>query len=248
MRRTLLLTAAALLAVGGAARASDPIGVYALVTKVVTEPSQGDAERVQVFGVFRLADRKSGDDYQPAAYGYLYYSLAPGKAGDSRREWTDLKRVEGTGDVIAFASRYQALGTVRKAADKPDKPDPYPIASGLHRIRAADGIGQELRSLAPPTEPADGGEAAPGAVTLRAHAIADKERKDVKYVFEISNARGDKETSQPVEAGARADTASWKPKMQVKPSEEYTWRVWAVAGDWKGPALTATFKAKKSAE
>jgi hypothetical protein len=247
MRRTLVLAAAALLTLTGAARASDPVGIYGLVDKVVLEPNENKPERVQVFGVFRLAKEKSGDEYEPAAYGYLYYDLAPGKADDSRREWADLKRVAGTGDAIAFAGRYQKLGKVRKAADKPDKPDPYPIANGLRRLRAGDGVGQELRSLALPTEPADGGQAEPGKVVLRARAIADKERKDVKYVFEITNAKGDKETSDPVEAGTRTNVASWTPKMQVKQGEQYTVRVWAVAGDWKGPALTTTFKGGKSA-
>ena len=85
-----------------------------------------------------------------------------------------------------------------------------------------------------------------GKVVIRAHGIADKDRKDVRYVFEITNAAGDKETSEPVEAGERANVASWTPKMAVKAGEEYTWRVWAVAGDWKGPAITATFKGKSA--
>lgn len=247
MRRTLLLAAAALLALGGAARASDPVGIYGLVDKVVLEPSEDKPERAQVWGVFRLAKEKSGDDYLEPVYGYLYYTAVSGKEESCRREWADLKRVAGTGDAVAFAGRYQALGKVRKAAEKPEKPDAYPIAGGLHRLKAESGIGKELRSLALPTEPADGGEAEPGKVVLRAHGIADKERKDVKYVFEITNARGDKETSEPVEAGARTNVASWTPKMQVKQGEQYTVRVWAVAGDWKGPALTSTFKGGKSA-
>src|SRR5687767_12006484 len=36
--------------------ASDPVGVYALVDKVVIEPSEGTPERIQVHGSFCLAE------------------------------------------------------------------------------------------------------------------------------------------------------------------------------------------------
>jgi hypothetical protein len=247
MKRTLLATAA-LLALAAAARASDPVGIYGLIEKVVLEPESGKAERAQVWGVFRQAKpRAGGDEYEKPVYGYLYYTLTSGQEGDCRREWADLKEVADTGQVIAFAGRYQELGRVRKAAEKVEKPDAYPVAGGMHKLNENSGMAKELRSIARPSSPADGGEVEPGPVALRAHGIADKERKDVKYVFEITNAAGDKETSEPVAAGERANVASWKPKMQVKAGEKYSVRVWAVAGDWKGPALTTTFKGKKSA-
>src|SRR5690348_11922278 len=109
MRRTLLLTAAALLALAGAARASDPVGIYGLVEKVVLEPDDTKPERAQVWGAFRLA-KGGGDTYTEPAYGYLYYSAADGKQDQCRREWADLKRVAGTGQVVAFGARYEAKG------------------------------------------------------------------------------------------------------------------------------------------
>jgi hypothetical protein len=246
VRRTLLLTAAALLALGGAARASDPVGIYGLVEKVVLEPENGKAERAQVWGIFMLAQAKSNIEYREPAYGYLYYKLAPGKEADARREWADLKEIAGTGQAVAFAGRYQQLGSVRKAAEKAEKPDAYPVAGGLHKLNNNFDTTSGLRSMPMPVEPADGGNAPDTAVVLKAHGIADKDREKVHYVFEITNAAGDKETSEPVEAGAKAKVASWKPKMKVKGGEEYTWRVWAVSGDWKGPAITAKFKGKSA--
>ena len=244
MRRSLLLVVA-FLTLAATARASDPVGIYALVEKVVLEP-EDKPERVQVWGVFQLARKNSNIEYQQPAYGYLYYTLEAGKEKEARIEWADLKKIAGTGQEVAFAGRYEPLGTVRKAATKPEKPDAYPIADGIHKLSADSDRAMGLRSLALPSEPKDGGDVPDGKVVLRAHGIADKGREKVRYVFEISNAAGDKETSQPVEAGERANIASWTPKMAVKGGEEYTWRVWAVAGDWKGPVLTATFKGKSA--
>ncbi len=244
MRRTLVAAVVGLLALAGAARASDPVGVYALVQKVVLEPNADKPERAQVWGVFRVAVKNAGDEYTAPAYGYFHFGLAPGKADDSRREWADMKKVAGTGEVIAFASRYGAKGTLHRAAEKPDKADPHPIAGGLNKLDADGEIAKGLRSVPIPDEPADGGTVAGGKITLRAHGSADKDRKNVKYVFEITSPSGDKETSDPVAAGDRANVASWSPKMEAKGGGEYTWRAWAVAGDWKGPAITATFRGK----
>lgn len=245
MRRTVLAAVVGLLALAGAARASDPVGIYALIEKVVPEPKDGKPERVQVWGVFCFAVKNSNIEYSAPVYGYLYYSLAPGKADDSRREWADVKKVAGTGQVIAFTSRYGEKGTLHKAAGKPDKPEAYPIVDGVHKINSEE-IMPELRRVPLPSQPTDGGDVAPGEVVIRAHGIADKNRKGVKYVFEISGPSGDKETSDPQKAGDRANIAQWTPKMKVKSGEEYTWRVWAVSGDWKGPAITSTFRGKSA--
>jgi hypothetical protein len=237
-----------LAALAGTARASDPVGIYAVVQKVVLEPKDGKPERAQVWGVFRFAVKNSGDQYSAPVYGYLYYGLAPGKADDTRREWNDMKKVAGTGQVIAFASRYGEKGTPRKASVKPDKPDTHPIANGLEKIDATAIIAKDLRSVPMPDEPTDGRDVPDGKVTLRAHGVVEESphEKAARYVFEITSASGDKETSDPVEAGERANVASWTPKMKVKGGEEYTWRVWAVKGDSKGPAITSTFKGKSA--
>jgi hypothetical protein len=239
-----LLAALALLALGGAAHASDPVGIYALIEKVVLEPEGGKPERAQVWGIFRLAKANRGDEYREPVYGYLYYKLEPGKEGDTRREWADLKEVAGKGQAVAFAGRYQELGKVRKASEKAEKPDPYPIGQEMHKLQGGQGMAKELRALPMPTEPADGGYVAHGAVTLKAHGIADTDRKNVRYVFEITNPAGDKETSEPMEAASRTNVVSWQPRMAVGGLKEYSWRVRAVDGDWKGPAIAATFLPK----
>src|SRR5688572_30629332 len=70
--------------------ASDPIGVYAIVDKVVFEPGADNAERVQVWGVFSFAVKGTSDAYEEPKAGYLYYQIKAGDESKSRKEWSDL--------------------------------------------------------------------------------------------------------------------------------------------------------------
>jgi hypothetical protein len=96
-----------------APRASGPVGIYGIVERVVFEPSEQAAERIQVWGVFALVD--GGTDAPlgttPPTRGYLYFKLptefgghATGDVKTVRREWNDLKAVAGTGQAIAFGA------------------------------------------------------------------------------------------------------------------------------------------------
>ena len=130
--------AAAILATVGAAvvHASDMIGVYARVDKVVMEPAEEAAQRIQVWGVFALADPQDPNAYRAPVRGYLYYTL-PSNAGLARREWADLKSVAGTGQIVAFGTRWsqsRAQPRVRKGDEPPAKPDEYTMDIGLRKI------------------------------------------------------------------------------------------------------------------
>ena len=118
----------------GAARASDPMGIYALVDKVVLEPNEDKPERIQIWGTFCFAEGR-GETYAQPKRGYLYYKLNPDKPDVSRKEWSDLKSVAGTSQVIAFASRHKEKGDIRQAADKAKGADVYPLGLGLQKIR-----------------------------------------------------------------------------------------------------------------
>jgi len=131
----LLAVLLTLLGVGAArALASDPVGIYALVDKVVFEPNESNPERVQVWGAFAIAEGH-GYTYQNAERGYLYYKVNTEKPAVCRNEWSDLKSVAGTGQIVAFGSRYAEKGTLRKKDAKAENPDTYPIAMGLKKIR-----------------------------------------------------------------------------------------------------------------
>ena len=118
--------------------ASDPVGVYAVVEKVVFEPSESAPERAQVWGAFAVADRTNNDDYQPAERGYLYYGCPANQARTCANEWADLKSVAGTGAGVGFGGRFLSAGRVRPASEKPSAPDVYPIRIGVMRMTGND--------------------------------------------------------------------------------------------------------------
>jgi hypothetical protein len=118
--------------------ASDPVGVYAVVEKVVFEPSESAPERAQVWGAFAVADRTNNDDYKTAQRGYLYYSCPPNQARTCANEWADLKSVAGTGAGVGFGGRFLSSGRIRPASDKPSAPDVYPIRMGVMRMTGND--------------------------------------------------------------------------------------------------------------
>ena len=99
MRKLHLAVGAVVLLGVGAARASDPVGVYALVDKVILEPNGEAAQRVQVWGAFSVANG-AGETYAAPVRGYLYFTVAQGKEDVCRREWNDLKKVAGTVQAV----------------------------------------------------------------------------------------------------------------------------------------------------
>jgi hypothetical protein len=117
-------------------RASDMVGVYGVIEKVVLEPADGAPQRIQVWGAFALSDQKSGSTYGPAQRGYLYYTCPQGQETVCRKEWADLKAVAGKDTGVGFGARYKETGRVRKADEKPASPDVYPIQWGVMRLSA----------------------------------------------------------------------------------------------------------------
>lgn len=116
--------------------ASDFVGVYAVVEKVVLEPSDAAPERVQIWGAFALSEGQRGSEYGAAQRGYLYYSCPAGQQAVCGREWADLKSVAGKDTGVGFGARYKATGRVRKADQPPAAPDVYPIDRGVVRLAA----------------------------------------------------------------------------------------------------------------
>jgi hypothetical protein len=114
MRPLLVITAGLVLLTGSAApHASGPVGIYGIIERVVFEPNEQAAERIQVWGAFALVDGGSGQPLGTTApvRGYLYFKLptvfgghATGDVKTVRREWNDLKAVAGTGQAIGFGS------------------------------------------------------------------------------------------------------------------------------------------------
>jgi len=121
--------------------ASGPAGCYAIVDRIVIEPNESAPKRIQVWGMFSLADGKSGNAYLAPQAGYMYFELDPVLEKLALAEWADLKTVAGTETVIAFSTRSQWNGRIRKASDKVVSPDTYPIVNGITRVVAGRGLG-----------------------------------------------------------------------------------------------------------
>ena len=135
-RTSAILVSATMVFAAGAARpmASNPVGVYAVVEKVVFEPAEGAPQRVQVWGAFAVADTRNNDDYTSPQKGYLYYSCPSNQDRTCANEWADLKSVAGKEAGVGFGGRFVAAGRIRKAAEPPSAPDVYPIRMGVVRM------------------------------------------------------------------------------------------------------------------
>ena len=91
-------------------QASGPVGLYAVVEKVISEPTEQGAERIQVWGAFAFVDGgiQSGRATSAPQRGYLYFTVKPDRSAAEvetiRKEWADLKAVAGTGQAVAFGA------------------------------------------------------------------------------------------------------------------------------------------------
>jgi hypothetical protein len=95
--------------------ASTPVGLYALIDRVVLEPNDQSPERIQVWGSFALVDRgiDAARGTTKPKKGYLYFEMPPlataAEVAAVRREWADLRAVAGTNQGVAFGS-YRYVG------------------------------------------------------------------------------------------------------------------------------------------
>jgi hypothetical protein len=143
--------------------ASGPIGVYALIDKVVLEPNDTAPDRAQIWGAFVVADARRGAPVFPASRGYLYFQL-PGegvwreglsRSEVTRREWNDLRAVAGTGQMVGFGSSWvgSSSGTptepyrVRPASESPATPNPYVLNAGVVKLSANGSYEEILKQL-----------------------------------------------------------------------------------------------------
>lgn len=232
-------------------KASDPVGIYAIVDRVVFEPSDAEPsnalpQRIQIWGAFVLSGPPgTGDSYDPPLRGHLYYALQSAQEDVARAEWSDLKKMAGTNQCLGLASRYEPKGRVRGGYEKPDGPDPYPISAlGLTKLRSDTDYQpiRDLLSMPAPLSPVDGSSnVSPGQVTLVVRNLLDPNRPGAKYFFEIDDNQLRKEQSPEIPGGEGGQTA-WSPGLLVRAGLQYHWRAWAEDGSWKGPVATADFK------
>jgi hypothetical protein len=142
--------AAGVVFAGVAASASVPLGVYAVVDKVVLEPADTESHCVQIWGTFALWDGKPGLGYRAPERGYLYYSCSREQIGICRNEWADLKAMAGTGRMVGFGSRSLGAGRIRAAGEQASAPEAYPIQFGVVQMGSSPrgAIFDQLKALA----------------------------------------------------------------------------------------------------
>jgi hypothetical protein len=142
--------------------ASGPIGVYALIDRIVFEPNDTAPDRVQIWGAFAIADRERATPVFPARRGYLYFRLPADLPNDrvprsevTRREWNDLKAVAGTGQMVGFGSSWVGTGSgappepyrVRPASESPGVPNQYVLNAGVVKLSASGSYEEILNQL-----------------------------------------------------------------------------------------------------
>jgi hypothetical protein len=222
---------------------SDPIGVYALVDRVVMEPDTISPRRIQIWGAFAM--QRHPDSYA-VAKGYLYYELNQRNPRATFAEWFDLERMAGGGRIVGFGGRFHDNGRVRLEREQLTAPDVYPVASGVYAVGPENPRSQWLRDIyAVPNTPAllaptDGATIRPGPVRLVARTLVDT---TARYLFEIEEIGGLRETSDTLAAG-RGETA-WSPRMAVRAGKEYEWRVRAFAGGLSSAPAVVRFSVER---
>jgi len=146
-------------------KADGPVGVYALVQKVVLEPSEAEPKAIQVWGVFVWVDGglKTPGPINVPQRGYMYFKLPAGsaEAAAAREQWTEIRAVAGASQIIAFgdwnyagpfedlhvpAASGQEQVRVRKQNEPPASPITYPLRPNLVKV-ANDAAHESLRTL-----------------------------------------------------------------------------------------------------
>ena len=121
------LALAILVSTAPVVRSSGSVGIYAVLEKVVFEPSEQTPERIQLWGAFAFVDARTSQTTMPR-YGYLYFKVPSNWSAAAKkrvqREWSDLKSVAGTGAVVAFGDWFF---TGRFTSDSPEAPTSVPV-------------------------------------------------------------------------------------------------------------------------
>jgi hypothetical protein len=78
------------------------IGIYAIVNQVRFEPDAGPPNSLRISGIFVVPVPMSSGNYRNPQKGYLYFRIAPGTEQATRRDWSELKTLAGSGKVVEF--------------------------------------------------------------------------------------------------------------------------------------------------
>jgi hypothetical protein len=102
LRVVILSAAVILLLVQISVAKNGNIGIYGIVDKVVFEPDGSSPERIQIWGLFVVPVPISSGLYQAPQRGVLYFSVPPDRTEIARKEWVELERLAGSGQILGF--------------------------------------------------------------------------------------------------------------------------------------------------
>lgn len=210
------------------APASDPTGVYGLVDEVAFAPDEAAPTSVVLRGAFAVAEGRHGNYYRAARWGALSFSLPEeeDEHGKAREQWADLAKAAGSGEAVGFGTRW-GQGSLRL---DDTEPVPYSTGWGVHRTGSARyGAIGELFDLPRPVSPLGEGaiEVTNSKRPERKVTLVTRNRLsrdgEVKYLFEIERANGDRRSSPPIPAGD--GETRWDAHVALKPGETVRWSV-----------------------
>ncbi len=234
---------------------SEPMGVFALLDKVVLQPNPEQPTSIELHGAFAVAEGGRGNYYRAPRTGVMRFS--PGTdADESLRQWRDLAKQAGTGKVVTFGSRHQmnrdGVPPVRVAAagDAPGTPPPYTTGWGVHVVEHVAYGGPRELMLLPRCLPVElGARGEPQwpereVVFTCTNCMAGD--PDLRYVFTVETSDGERFASGPVAPGK--GLTAWRTQLALQLGETVTWWV-HVVGDKVGraPQDRGTFTAPAAA-
>lgn len=130
-------------------------GIYAIVDQVTFEPEGDSPNFVRISGVFVVPPLPIGSyrscklvGYMCPRRGYLYFRITPGTEAATRRDWSELRAVAGSGKVVAFGeywvpnpddpqgNPHHSLEVTVHAEGDSATPEVYPISVGV--MKAVD--------------------------------------------------------------------------------------------------------------
>jgi len=127
------------------------VGIYAVVDHVMFEPdSSSPPNFLRISGIFVVPVPLSSGSYKSPQRGYLYFRITPGTEQATRKDWSELKAVAGSGKVVAFGqywvpnpedpqgNPHHSLEITVHAEPNNAEPDVYPIPLSEGVIKGDD--------------------------------------------------------------------------------------------------------------
>jgi hypothetical protein len=153
MKSLLLLGAAVLLLLaptGVKGKGTTGVGIYAAIDQVIFDQDGASPSLVRISGVFIVPVPMSSGQYKAPQRGHLYFRIPPGAEQAVRKEWSELKTVAGTGQIVGFAcywvpnpsdpwgNPHHSLEVKVRTDGDATPPDVYPILNPKGVVKAGD--------------------------------------------------------------------------------------------------------------